>query len=149
MNTPKWHVLQNKAGKWYWHKKSRNGKITATSGEDFSSKRKAIEGATKDAFPWFWSQPEAGEYVYKTERDYMLRNKVLIIHSPQNLLRVEDLRAGMKVKIVVNDGREPLVAFIRSDISGEIAIDTGDGYGFLTHDLEYKKDVVSVTEVTK
>ena len=82
MNIPKWHVMENKIGKWYWHKKAGNGLITASSGgDDFSSKREALKAVTRDAFPWYVYHME-DKYKHGEILGYMLDHKDIVIHEP-------------------------------------------------------------------
>lgn len=55
-------VLKNKAGKWFWRIKARNGKILAHS-ETYSSKQAALKTAqnTWDAFIYASSKFEVTE----------------------------------------------------------------------------------------
>ena len=42
MKRPKWGVWSPSKGSWYWHLRAANGKIIATCGESFVSRRNAI-----------------------------------------------------------------------------------------------------------
>ena len=147
MKTPEWYVLKDGDGTWYWHKKDHKGKVIARSVQPFSSKGKAARSAFEDAKPFFMRGEDmiAFEGIARMVKSLHFKLPGRRVKG----LRVEDLRGGMKVEIGVNDGKPQIIAFLRPDISGEIGISTDDGYGFLTHDWEYNKDVVSVYETTK
>ena len=80
MNTPKWHVLQNTLGQWYWHKRSGNGEITAIA-QAFASKSDAIRAAGRDAWIWFHDR----KYNYDADRtvECMKKSNAIIIHEPR------------------------------------------------------------------
>ena len=141
MNTPKWHVLQNTLGQWFWHKKSGNGEITATA-QSFASKQGAMRAVTRDAYPWFCELKYDHAYILSE----MLLVRRIVIHPAQKRLRVEDLKVGMQVMVKIDSGYTFDGHMIK--VNGEWAVDYC-GYSMLTRNLRYLSKITSVTEVTK
>ena len=143
MNTPKWHVLQNTLGQWFWHKRSGNGEITATA-QAFASKQGALRAVTRDAYPWFSTKKDS--YDHALILDVMLYCYCIVIHTAQKRLSVEDLKVGMDVRVKFKDGEIYCGHMIK--VSGEWA-SSDCGYYMLTRNLRYLSGIKSVTEVAQ
>ena len=148
MNTPKWHVLQNKAGKWYWHKKSRNGKITATSGESFASKRAAVKAVARDAHSWF--NPPWKKHNHKEVLKELVICNSIIIHPAQKRLSVWDLEINMDARVEYMHKGEFEILYGKIAVrGGEFILSKGCGRFWLTDRGTFLPSIVSVTEVVK
>ena len=102
MNTPKWHVLKDGDGTWYWHKKDHKGRVVTRSVQPFSSKGKAARAALEDAKPFFMCGEDTSifEGIAKMVKSLNFKLPCRRVKG----LRVEDLRNRMQLDVVLDDG---------------------------------------------